>query len=562
VFDRALAASRRLLRSFAAPRTPPSRHVRLRLEELETRSLLSASAAAALTPAPDPSSASSLVAQPNQDASPMTSGSTYYYYTPQQVRQAYGFTQTVLPNGQPATGAGQTIAIVDAYHDPNIRSDLHTFDSGLGLSDPSFQIVSMNSVTQVNSGWASETALDVEWAHAVAPQAKILLVEAASNSYTDLLSAVQYAASQPGVVAVSMSWGGPEFGSETSFDSIFTTPAGHIGGSNLPGGITFVTSSGDSGASSGAQWPAVSPNVLTIGGTSLVLSNGYYGAEAAWSGSGGGYSSYETEPSFQYSVQSSGRRTSPDVAYDANPSTGFLVYNTVGLQSGQSGWWIVGGTSAGAPQWAGIFALADQARAVNGLGSLGAGQTAIYNLSSSDFHDITSGSNGYSAGRGYDLATGRGTPSVNRIVTDLASVPNPQGSTGTSGGPVNGSATRHDDTAALPSSDRALTDLAPSSAGTSTTVPVSSVFPQDSASGDWFLLLSIVGVDAHVPAASADIPEAPQRTEASDDLGSASLGTVYFLPRDLSGSDLAVTTELASHFVKDDGASESLAESD
>jgi subtilase family serine protease len=546
VFHRALAASRQLLRSFRGARQPSSRHVRLRLEELETRALLSASTTSPLPAVPD---ASSLVAEPNLDATPMASGSTYYYYTPQQVRQAYGFTQTVLPNGQAATGAGQTIAIVDAYHDPNIGSDLHNFDVQSGLPDPSFQVVSMNGVTQVNTGWASETALDVEWAHAVAPQAKILLVEATSNNYSDLLAAVQYAANQPGVVAVSMSWGGSEFSSETSYDSTFTTPAGHIGGSNLPGGITFITSSGDNGAAYGAQWPAVSPNVLSVGGTSLVLAgNTYYGAEAAWSGSGGGYSTYESEPSFQSSVQSSGRRTSPDVAYDANPHTGFLVYNSVGLQSGYSGWWIVGGTSAGAPQWAGIFALADQARAVNGLGSLGAGQKAVYNLSSTDFHDITIGSNGYSAGTGYDLATGRGSPYVNRIVADLAWVASLQGASSSSITFGGGAANNRDEAAALPAGEAAgqdaAADLTPVTAAAAEASMA--VFLPSSGEG-WVLPMPIAGVEAAPAEVSTACVKPTQPAEASRDRTDDNVGTVYFLEK-----DLVVTTKLASHFVLED----------
>jgi subtilase family serine protease len=352
-------------------------------------------------------------------ATPLSSAGGYTYYTPQEIRSAYGINQAALPNGQAAMGAGQTIAIVDAYHNPNIQSDLATFDSGYGLAaPPSFRQVQMGGVTQVNTGWAGETALDVEWAHAVAPQAKLLLVEAASASYSDLLAAVRYAASQPGVVAVSMSWGGSEFYNETSLDSTFTTPAGH-------GGVTFVASSGDNGAWYGAQWPAVSPNVLAVGGTSLNLNGqGNYASESAWSDSGGGYSIYEREPSFQRGAQNSSRRSSPDVAYDANPSTGVVVYNSVGLQSGYSGWWIFGGTSAGAPQWAGVIALADQARGMYGLGSLANGQTAIYSLPSSDFHDVSSGSNGYYAMSGYDLATGRGSPVVNRIVSDLTRVAN------------------------------------------------------------------------------------------------------------------------------------------
>jgi hypothetical protein len=546
VFDRALAASRRILRSFGRARPPLSCPIRPCLEELEVRALLSAATGLADS-----------VAQTNLTATPLASSGTTYYYTPQQVRQAYGFTLARLPNGQPATGAGQTIAIIDAYHDPNIQSDLHNFDGSLGLPDPVMWINSMNGVSQVSPGWASETALDVEWAHAAAPQANILLVEAASSNYSDLLAAVQYASSLPDVVAVSMSWGGSEFSTETSMDSTFTTPSGHIGGSHLPGGITYVVSSGDTGAGRGAQWPAVSPNVLSVGGTSLVLSTGYYGAEGGWSGSGGGYSNYEAEPSFQYSAQSSGRRTSPDVAYDANPNTGVLVYNTVGLQPGQSGWWIDGGTSAGAPQWAGIFALVDQARGVYGLGSLGAGQKAIYNLSGTDLHDITTGFNGYSAGIGYDLVTGRGTPNVNRIVTDLATVPSSQAASIASPARVNGRGIGHAVAAGLPGGANATRDNFAATAVQSAAAGIWPGMNQGPGGNEWLLSLDLAGVATHPPTAPVQGPSAIERPEASHKgQAAADLGVLYFLEKDRSSNELAVTTELARHFVTEDSGKE------
>src|SRR5262249_26426406 len=155
-----------------------------------------------------------------------------------------------------------------------------------GLPDPAFTKVNQSGGSTppaANAGWASEIALDVEWAHAVAPGASILLVEASSNSDANLFAAVRYAASPPGVLAVSMSWGGDEFSGETSFDSTFQTPAGHAG-------VTFVTSSGDAGAP--ASYPAASPNVLAVGGTTLRLdaANNIL-SESAWGGSGGGVSS-------------------------------------------------------------------------------------------------------------------------------------------------------------------------------------------------------------------------------------------------------------------------------
>ena len=309
-------------------------------------------------------------------------------------------------------GSGQTIAIVDAYHDPYAFRDLQAFDRQFGLADPVFTQAYFG--TKTNDGWAGETMLDVEWAHAIAPKAKILLVEAASNSYQDLFTAVNWARNQPGVSVVSMSFGGQEFSGMTYYDQYLTTPSGH-------NGVTFVASAGDAGAQ--ANYPAISSRVVSVGGTRLnVDGSGNYSGETVWSGTGGGYSSYVKEPSYQTSVQSSGRRSGPDVAYDADPGTGFYVYQTT-PSSGRSGWVVTGGTSAGAPQWAGIIAIADQIRVAAGAHTLdGPSQTlyALYTASSSDYHDITSGSNGYGARSGYDLATGRGTPYADRVILDLA----------------------------------------------------------------------------------------------------------------------------------------------
>jgi subtilase family serine protease len=344
-------------------------------------------------------------------------------YTPGQIQQAYGITPLLnskLSNGQLNNGAGETIAIVDAYGDSHVSSDLATFDAQFGLPGTTTSQVNqfltvhpMTSGIQSNSGWALETSLDVEWAHSVAPGANILLVQARSNSYNDLFSAVSYAASQPGVVAVSMSWGGGEGSGQTAFDSKLTHP-----------GVTFIASSGDSGSSGGPEYPSVSPNVLAVGGTSLTLNNsGGYGSESGWGGSTGGKSSvYKTAPSYQSSL-GYGVRTTPDVSFDADPNTGVYVYDR--------GWWQVGGTSAGAPQWAGILALVDQARGAATKTPLTTAQvqTAIYNILanpsaySADFHDITSGSNGaFSAKTGYDLVTGIGSPIVNNLVSALASL--------------------------------------------------------------------------------------------------------------------------------------------
>ena len=368
---------------------------------------------------------------------PTATNSAISGYTPAQIRHAYGFDQVTF-GSVVGNGAGQTIAIIDAYGDPNIANDLHTFDVAFGLPDPKFVKVNQTGGKRyptINAGWALETALDVEWAHAIAPAATILLVEASTSSLSNLLTAVDWARKQAGVSAISMSWGAGGFSSETLYDSHFTTPSGHAP-------VSFVASSGDTGAV--PIWPSVSPNVLSVGGTSLYLnSDNTWQSESAWSGSGGGPSTYEGEPSWQQSVQTSGYRTTPDVAYVADPSTGVAVYDSISYY-GQSGWFQVGGTSAGAPQWAGLIAIANQGRALNGLAPLGNVQADIYSLASGSLHDITSGTassgyGSYTATTGYDLATGLGSPAagstgnllIQQLVGTTATV-----TTKRSGGPV------------------------------------------------------------------------------------------------------------------------------
>jgi len=350
-------------------------------------------------------------------------------YTPEQIRKAYGFDQVTLANGVKGDGSGQTIAIVTAYNDPNIVSDLHTFDSTLGVADDfSLSVVSQTggktSSIPTDAGWAEETALDVEWAHAIAPKAKILLVEANSASLGNLLSAVDYARHAAGVSVVSMSWGADEFWSQTAYDKYFTTPAGHQG-------VTFVAASGDEGSMWGPSWPSSSSNVLAVGGTTLNIDPTTGAAsETGWSGSGGGVSSFEYEPSYQAGAQRTGARTAPDVSYDANPYTGFAFYNSVDDGSGDAGWGVVGGTSAGTPQWAALIAIANQGRAAVGKGSLdGATGTlptlyALYNnptAYAAAFNDVTVGRSSFflSAHAGYDGVTGLGTPKAAGVVGAL-----------------------------------------------------------------------------------------------------------------------------------------------
>ena len=221
-----------------------------------------------------------------------------------------------------------------------------------------------------------------------------------------------------------MSFGYDEFNGETSFDSLFTTPAGHQG-------ITFLASSGDTGSYPNQSptheegYPSVSPNVVGVGGTTLdVDGSGNYLGEVAWGngsqsatlgGSGGGLSPFEPQPGYQsgFVPQSTTQRGIPDVAFDADPNTGVPVYDSFD-NGAATPWEQIGGTSLACPCWAGLIAITDQDRVAFGLGTLdGPTQTlpAIYSLPQSDFHDITTGSNGaFSAGPGYDLVTGRGRP--------------------------------------------------------------------------------------------------------------------------------------------------------
>lgn len=310
--------------------------------------------------------------------------------TPSEIKAVYHL---------PQSGGKGTIAIIGAYDDATIEADLAAFDKQFGLpactkSNGCLAQHLMSSKESTNSGWALETSLDVEWAHAIAPTAKILLIEATTQSGANLLSAVDYAASQKGVVAISMSWGGAEFPEETSLDSHFRSVSG----------AAFFASSGDSGT--GASWPASSPNVIGVGGTHLsVTKTGTFTSETAWSGSGGGVSAYEKEPSFQsaYNIPKAvGMRAVPDVSYDADPSSGFPIYHA-------GKWQEVGGTSAGAPQWAAIAALGSGITLQELYTDKGSQNNSAY------FRDIVSGTNGScgylcTARKHYDYVTGLGSP--------------------------------------------------------------------------------------------------------------------------------------------------------
>ncbi len=348
--------------------------------------------------------------------------------TPTEMRAAYNVNQAVF-GSVAGNGTGQTIAIVDPYSQLHIGNDLAAFDSFYGITaPPSFTVVNETGGStppspSSNSVYGIEISLDVEWAHVIAPNAQILLVEANTNLTTDLLAAVDTARNTPGVSVVSMSFGTSEFAVESLFNTHLTTPPNHTG-------VTFVAGTGDSGAYSAnnpSVYAAESPNVLAVGGTTLTI--GSPDTETGWSGSGGGLSQYVSQPSYQKSVVPASVTTSyravPDVAMDAG--TDVPIYDSYDF--GSSTPWIGDdGTSLATPMWAGVIAIADQGRVLNGLGTLdGPSQTLpdIYALPSSDFNDITTGNNGYAAGPGYDLVTGLGTPKVNLVVQGLANAGSP-----------------------------------------------------------------------------------------------------------------------------------------
>jgi subtilase family serine protease len=370
-----------------------------------------------------------------------SSAPPYTAFTSSQLQTAYGISSISL-GSTTGNGAGQTIAIIDAYNDPNIISDTKAFSSTMGLGQfnvsggPTLTVLNETGGTSLptnatpgTTSASVEESLDVEWAHSVAPKANIILFEAASLSWGDLLTAVQTAAGTKGVSVVSMSWGGSEFSGENTLDSYFTTPSGHPN-------VAFVAATGDSGAP--GSYPAFSPNVVAVGGTSLTLSPSRN--ETAWNytvvhvtggtvaeGGGGGASTQETEPSYQKAAKisdPSGMRETPDVSFDADPNTGVAVYDSYDFGSGTP-WAQYGGTSLAAPCVAALLSIADQFRTAEKFPLLD-GPADLYSVPTSDYNDITSGNIGpngtYPAGPGYDMATGIGSPIANLLVPALGEI--------------------------------------------------------------------------------------------------------------------------------------------
>jgi kumamolisin len=352
---------------------------------------------------------SAAVGQPNE--LPPFAG--YLFETPASLACVYHLVEVTVPGCNPnlttanPTGGSRAIALVDPFDDPTAEGDLATFSAQFGLPAANFTVVYAAGTEpgiDPTGGSEVEEALDTEWAHAMAPEAQIFLVEAPDNSLINLFNAVLVASelvAEAGGGEVSMSWGSGEFTEETEFDSLFTTP-----------GVVYFASSGDS---AGVEYPSASPNVVSAGGTtnSRNPNTGRLILENAWQDGGGGASQVEPRPGFQrglgYVVGSA--RGTPDISFDSNPATGVWVFDSNPVSG--TGWYVVGGTSVAAPSLAGIVNAAGKFRT-----SSQAENAALYSDGSNEINDITYGDCGVSIGSfaipGYDLCTGVGTVRTSR----------------------------------------------------------------------------------------------------------------------------------------------------
>ncbi len=377
--------------------------------------------------------------------------STAVGLSPNQLRAAYGMNQVTFGTGPgqiKGDGLGQTIALViwgdnqsfQPTSSPNyVGSALQVFDKTFGLPDPpSFQIYTQNGVvgrTNTNLGAGDELALDVEYSHSMAPMANIDLVEASSNSFVDLGQAEFSAAAILDASVVSMSFGASlesaGFGYyEQELDAAYFAPAIAANPN-----VTFLASTGDSGAAPGAGYPAVSPLVGGVGGTVITVNgtspNYTYGGETGWTDGGGNFSNTYPQPSYQVAdgFDSNGFRTIPDIS--SNAGTPVAIYDPFDFPA--TPWVGVEGTSISSPTWAGFIAVADEGRqylydeaplggpsqTLPALYALGGPANAPANYNTY-FHDIVSGNNGFPAGPGYDLVTGIGSPRLENLLPQLA----------------------------------------------------------------------------------------------------------------------------------------------
>lgn len=366
-------------------------------------------------------------------------------YTPQLIRAAYNVPANL-------DGTGQTIVIVDAYGSPTITQDLKVFDKEFGLPDPTFNIFYPTGKPPAllpnhhnTSSWASETSLDVEWSHAIAPKATIDLVIASNNAGNVLNVAQRFAIQNHLGNVMTLSFGSPEGLIKGGGNNIQLQQADANYQAAAQAGMTVFASAGDNGASNGlasanAGFPASDPLVTSVGGTNLFMSDaGVYQNEDVWNDSndcpfgctagifgatGGAPSKIFAAPAYQQALSGNSARTVADVGYNASVYTAVLVYLSF---NGSPGFYFFGGTSEGAPQWAGLTALANQAAGH----SLGPINPTLYAIGANpakyaaDFHDVTVGNNsfngpGFPAGTGYDIPTGLGTPNAANLIPDIA----------------------------------------------------------------------------------------------------------------------------------------------
>lgn len=338
-----------------------------------------------------------------------------------EMQKAYGLD---LVAGQ---GAGATVAIVDAFDSPNAELDLNTFSSLYGLpacttANGCFTKVSQRGGSDIpahNTNWEVEINLDTQWVHAIAPLAKIILVEADSNFDSDLFTAEAYAGTVASVV--SNSWSGGEYSGQAFYDSAMSQP-----------NVTYLASSGDSGGFIG--YPSTSAKAIAVGGTTIGIGSAanhypvlFPVVETGWSGSGGGCSADTPSLSFQkpYVPAICKKRAVPDISLDADPNSGVLVRISL-----QGGYYRVGGTSLACPMTAAMIGIANGLRAGAGKQPLDNTLQHLYDhgLSSAYTRDITSGIAGrwpflWSSTVGFDFVTGLGAPLANMVVPYLTSLP-------------------------------------------------------------------------------------------------------------------------------------------
>ncbi len=390
-----------------------------------------------------------------EQAAPMASGTVIATYTPAQIRAAYDLPALPAAAVQMSAaqraqlGAGQTIYIVNAMHNPNVAAELAAFNQRFGLPACTVRPLAAtlalpmpvaaasagcelsvvystaagaltSTVPAYDSGWATEIALDVQWAHATAPLARIVLIEAADASVNSLLGGIKLAnAMGPGVV--SMSFGAAEGNWTASVDSAFAAA-----------NMTYLAATGDSGAA--VSWPSVSSKVLAVGGTTLTWTGSGARSEAGWSGTGGGTSAYVATPAYQNNtVPGVGmplHRVVADVAFNADPASGQFVA-VMAPGSSTVSWVSAGGTSLSTPQWAGLVTVANAQRALAAKAALGGAHTVLYGqigavpgYYASAFADVVRGANGTCgscvAKTGHDTLAGLGTPNVNNMLQVLS----------------------------------------------------------------------------------------------------------------------------------------------